>query len=84
MGDLYKRMMRRFHRFLANPKIDYPRYDGRGFEVAGFVWFQGENDSLAQVDPNDPSTGFWNYYEDNLRDLIKDVARNWPCPSCPC
>ena len=83
VGDLYQRMMRRFHRFLADPRIDYPKYDGREFEIAGFVWFQGENDSLAQVDPNDPSTGFWNYYEDNLRDLIKDVRAELAVPKLP-
>lgn len=83
VGDLYKRMIRRFHRFLANPKPDYPQYDGRKFEIAGFVWFQGENDSLAQVDPDDPKTGFWNYYEDNLRDLIHDVRAELAVPKLP-
>jgi len=83
VGDLYTRMMRRFHRFLADPKMDYPQYDGRKFELAGFVWFQGENDSLAQVDPDDPKTGFWNYYEDNLRDLISDVRAELAVPALP-
>jgi len=83
VGDLYKRMMRRFHRFLANPKVEYPQYDGRKIELAGFIWFQGENDSLAQVDPNDPNTGFWNYYEDNLRDLIHDVRAELAVPELP-
>jgi len=82
-GDLYKRMMRRFHRFLANPKVDYPQYDGREFEIAGFIWFQGENDSLAEVVKDDRSTGFWNYYEDNLRDLIKDVRTELAVPKLP-
>jgi len=83
VGDLYLRMMRRFHRFLANPRTDYPQYDGRKFELAGFVWFQGENDSLAQVDPDDPKTGFWNYYEENLRDLIRDVRAELAVPRLP-
>jgi len=83
VGDLYLRMMRRFHRFLANPKVQYPQYDGRKIEIAGFIWFQGENDSLAQVDPNDPKTGFWNYYEDNLRDLIHDVRADLAVPKLP-
>jgi len=83
VGDLYLRMMRRLHHFLADPKRDYPPYDGRGFELAGFVWFQGENDSLALEDPNDPATGFWNYYEDNLRDLIHDVRAELAVPTLP-
>ncbi len=83
VGDLYKRMMRRFHRFLANPKVEYPQYDGREIEIAGFIWFQGENDSLAQVDPNDPNTGFWNYYEENLRDLVHDVRTELAVPKLP-
>ncbi|MDP6637368.1 MAG: sialate O-acetylesterase [Phycisphaerae bacterium] len=83
VGDLYLRMMRRFHRFLANPKVDYPQYDGRKFELAGFIWFQGENDSLAEVTPGDPKTGFWNYYEENLRDLIHDVRTELAVPKLP-
>ena len=83
VGDLYLRMMRRLHRFLANPKIDSPPYDGRQFEIAGFVWFQGENDSTAEVVPDDRSTGFWNYYEDNLRDLIHDVRIELAVPDLP-
>jgi hypothetical protein len=76
-------MMRRFHRFLANPGVDYPQYDGRKFELSGFVWFQGENDSLAEATPGDPKTGFWNYYEDNLRDLIHDVRAELAVPELP-
>ncbi|MDP6544965.1 MAG: sialate O-acetylesterase [Phycisphaerae bacterium] len=83
VGDLYLRMMRRFHRFLANPKSDYPQYDGQKFELAGFVWFQGENDSLAEVVKDDRSTGFWNYYEENLRDLIHDVRTELAVPKLP-
>lgn len=83
VGDLYRRMMRRFHRFLANPKLDYPPYDGRALEIAGFVWFQGENDSLAEEVEGDPSTGFWNYYEQNLRDLIQDVRTELAVPELP-
>jgi alpha-galactosidase len=73
VGFLYKRMMRRFHRLLANIEDFYPQYSGQGFEVAGFVWFQGENDSLAEATPNDRSTGYWHHYEKNLKDLIHDV-----------
>jgi alpha-galactosidase len=83
VGDLYKKMISSFHRFLANPKLEYPPYDGQPIEVAGFVWFQGENDSLAQVDPDDPKTGFWNYYEENLRDLIKSVREELAVPELP-
>jgi hypothetical protein len=83
VGDLYQRMMRRFHRFLANPIIAYPPYDGREIEIAGFVWFQGENDSLAEEVPDDRSTGFWNFYEQNLRDLIHDVRTELGVPELP-
>ena len=83
VGDLYNDMMRQFHRFLANPKIAYPPYQGQGFEIAGFVWFQGENDTLAQPDPNDPKSGFWNFYETNLRNLIHDVRTDLAVPELP-
>jgi len=64
IGHLYKRMMKRFHRILADPGKVYPAAKGRRFEIAGFIWLQGENDCFGKRE---------DHYEANLRDLIKDV-----------
>jgi len=70
IGPLYTRMMRRFHNVLANLDMHVPDAAERGYEIAGFVWFQGENDSLAR---DESRVGFWTYYQKNLTHLIADV-----------
>ena len=72
VGPLYTRMIRRFHNMLANPGDAFGPFAGRPVELAGFVWFQGENDCCAK---DDNGKGYWEYYEENLKDLIKDVRR---------
>jgi len=64
VGDLYDTMILRVHNQLANLEAFYPRYRGQGFELSGFIWFQGENDCCAKTQ---------GFYRDGLMDLIKDV-----------
>jgi len=64
VGDLYDTMIRRVHNQLANLEAFCPRYRGQGYELAGFIWFQGENDCCAKTQ---------GFYRDSLMDLIKDV-----------
>jgi len=64
VGDLYETMIRRVHNQLAHLHAFYPRYRGQGYELAGFIWFQGENDCCAKTQ---------GFYRDGLMDLIKDV-----------
>jgi hypothetical protein len=73
VGPLYADMMRFFRAVLDNLDDQCPEWSGRGFEIAGFVWFQGENDTCGKADKSDPASGYWNFYEENLRDLIADV-----------
>ncbi len=80
VGPLYTRMMRRFHNMLANPADAFPPFKDRPVELAGFVWFQGENDCCAK---DESGKGFWEYYEENLKDLIKDVRREVGVPDLP-
>ncbi|MGB2823795.1 MAG: sialate O-acetylesterase [Phycisphaerae bacterium] len=72
VGPLYTRMIRRFHNMLAHLDEVLPALNGRPVELAGFVWFQGENDCCAR---EEGGKGYWEYYEENLRDLIGDVRR---------
>ncbi len=54
-------------------KIDkiVPGYQGQGFEIAGFGWFQGHKDSGATKDE----------YEKNLVNLINDVRKEFKAPN---
>ena len=79
VGPLYTRMIRRFHNILANREDAFGAFKGP-IEVAGFVWFQGENDCCAK---DEGGKGFWEYYEENLKDLIEDVRREVGVPKLP-
>lgn len=80
VGQLYTLMIKRFHNMLGHCEQAFGPFAGRPVELAGFVWFQGENDSLAK-DAN--GVGYWEYYEQNLKDLITDVRRDVGVPELP-
>lgn len=52
-----------------------PGYAGQGYELAGFLWFQGHKDSFdeAQIAA----------YEENLVNLIEDVRKEFAVPTMP-
>lgn len=70
VGYLYNRMIRRFHNTIKNIETICPPVKERGYEIAAFVWFQGESDACNK----DPK--IWNDYEQSLKDLIADVRRD--------
>jgi hypothetical protein len=74
IGHLYKVMMKQFHRILADPGAYCPAYEGQGYELAGFIWLQGENDCFD---------GMEEHYEENLRDLVADVRAATGTPLLP-
>ncbi len=74
IGFLYKNMIKKFYRILSDPGKFCPAYKGQGYELAGFIWFQGENDCFKEM---------WNHYEANLKDLIKDVRTACASPDLP-
>ena len=61
---------------LGNLKTDFPAYDGKGYEIAGFVWYHGWNDG---VDPKNAVPE----YEKNLANLIRDVRKDLKSPKLP-
>jgi hypothetical protein len=75
VGDLYERMFRRTFDLIANIGDIYPRYAGQEFEMAGIIWFQGENDSLH--------LGNFPFYQDLFIDFINDVRRDFGVPDLP-
>jgi hypothetical protein len=76
VGPYYTRMLREVRQALANLKSEFPDYDGQGYELAGFVWYQGWNDG---VDPQRAVPE----YEQNLVNLIKDVRKDLRAPQLP-
>jgi hypothetical protein len=76
VGPYYTKMLTEVRKALADLRTDFPGYDGRGYELAGFVWYQGWNDG---VDPEHAVPE----YEQNLVNLIKDVRRDLNAPDLP-
>jgi putative heme-binding domain-containing protein len=76
VGPYYTKMLADIRTALADLKKDFPKYDGAGYELAGFVWYHGWNDG---VDPKNAVPG----YEQNLANLIKDVRNDLKAPNLP-
>ena len=75
-GLFYRMMNEQVHKVLENLKEHHPAYDpGAGYEIAGFVWFQGFND---QFDP-----AFKANYKDNMVAFIKDIRSEYEAPKMP-
>lgn len=76
VGPYYTKMITEIREALANLKADFPDYDGRGHELAGFVWYHGWNDGC---DPQNAVP----QYEQNLVHLVHDVRRDLQAPQLP-
>ena len=76
VGPYYKKMLAEVRLALDNLKTDFPGYKGQGYELAGFVWYQGWNDG---VDPKKAVPE----YEQNLVNLINDVRKDLQAPKLP-
>jgi alpha-galactosidase len=79
-GKTYRDMIRHVGEVLGNLKPYFPQYDEkRGYELAGFVWFQGWND---MVDGQQRSEKYANYTA-RLATLIEDVRKDLQAPNLP-
>ena len=73
VGLQYRNMVRYVHQTLDNLKKNYPAYNEKaGYEIAGFVWFQGYNDMFDVTGRRQ--------YGANLVHLIKDVRTEFKAP----
>ena len=53
-----------------------------GYELAGFVWFQGWNDMVGRdVYPNRDKPGGYDLYSRLMAQLIRDVRKDLSAPS---
>ena len=74
-GHFYRLMMEEIAVNLKELKQRFPDYDGRGYELAGFVWFQGFNDQFSDE--------FKDNYRDMMVHFIKDVRKEYNAPGMP-
>lgn len=73
-GADYRNMVKEVHECLAEIGSRFPGYRNQGYEISGFVWFQGWNDQY-----ND----YWLSYEKNLANFIRDVREEFDAPNLP-
>jgi alpha-galactosidase len=71
----YKLMIEGVRKTLDNIDKVVPGYKGQGYEIAGFVWFQGHKDSFTE--------SLIVEYEKNLVNLINDVRKEFKVPKMP-
>ena len=85
-GRFYRFMIDHVKSVLADPKRVCPDYNpADGYEISGFVWFQGFNDLVdGNTYPNGPD-GMRDYskYSDLLAAFIRDVRKDVDAPKMP-
>jgi hypothetical protein len=74
-GKQYDDCFSEAHKVLENFDSEFPHWKGRGYEIAGFVWWQGHKDQGNTV-----SAG---RYEGNLVRLIKSLREEFKAPAAP-
>ena len=84
-GVCYRDMIRHVRKVLADIKQVVPEYDAKqGFELAGFVWFQGWNDMIDDStyhNQNEP--GGYDLYGQLMAQFIRDVRKDLASPKLP-
>lgn len=84
-GVFYRHMIEHIQKVLKNIQRVVPDYDPKqGYELAGFVWFQGFNDLVADwTYEKRMSPGGYDLYAELLGHLIRDVRRDLSAPTMP-
>ncbi len=78
-GAYYQLMMKNVQSVLADPGKYHPEYDpNAGYEIAGFVWFQGYNDFIGAYPEGDYSE-----YTRLLSCLVRDVRKDLKVAKLP-
>ena len=74
-GKYYRLMMTEVKEVLSNLKTHFPEYNGQGYEITGFGWFQGWNDGCNE--------DFAKEYAKNMPLFIRDVRKDLGVPDLP-
>jgi alpha-galactosidase len=84
-GVFYHHMIDHVRKVLQDIKRVAPDYDPKqGYELAGFVWFQGFNDYVdGSAYPDQMKPGGYDEYAVLLGDLIRDVRKDLSAPKMP-
>ena len=84
-GVYYREMIAHVQKVLKDVKRVVPDYDEKkGYELGGFVWFQGFNDYVdGGVYPDRMKPGGYDLYADLLGHLIRDVRKDLSAPKLP-
>ncbi|MBU6210267.1 MAG: hypothetical protein KGR22_10200 [Planctomycetes bacterium] len=84
-GEYYRAMIAHVKMVLADLPRVVPGFDAaRGFELAGFVWFQGFNDYVdGGVYPEQQAEGGYDQYAELLCQFIRDVRQDLSAPRMP-
>ncbi|MDT8392068.1 MAG: sialate O-acetylesterase [Lentisphaeria bacterium] len=85
VGEYYTLMVNHVKTVLRDIRQVIPDYNPEdGYDIAGFVWFQGWNDMVARdVYPNRGKPGGYALYTDLLADFIRDVRKEFAAPKMP-
>lgn len=81
-GVYYRLMIEHVKAVLADIKRVVPSYDAaQGYELAGFVWFQGWNDMVdSGTYPNRDKPGGYDAYSAAMAHFIRDVRKDLSAP----
>jgi alpha-galactosidase len=86
-GRFYDFMIDHVKSVLADPKRVSPAYNSAdGYEISGFVWFQGFNDLVdGNTYPKGPDgkTNDYSKYSEWMADFIRDVRKDLKAPKMP-
>lgn len=84
-GVYYRKMMEHVKKVLTDPGKVCPVYNKTdGYEIAGFVWFQGFNDMVDRwTYPNRTKPGGYDLYTKLLCHFIRDVRKDLNAPKMP-
>jgi alpha-galactosidase len=74
-GKQYDDCFQATHEVLKNFDTKFPDWKERGYEIAGFVWWQGHKDQGSAV--------YAERYEQNLVQLIKSLREEFKAPKAP-
>lgn len=84
-GLMYRNMIEHAKKVLGDIKSVYPAYDEKaGYELAGFVWFQGWNDMIdSGTYPNRDKPRGYEQHTWLIEHLIKDLRKDLDAPNMP-
>jgi alpha-galactosidase len=74
-GADYRAILAETRKVLDHIENYFPEYDPKeGYEIAGFIWFQGWNDAVGEGNP---------HYVEQMAHFIRDIRRDLGAPEIP-